>query len=134
MIKSKAGRFGAFIATLGMSAGLIGTAVHATGAYFSDSKSGAVAGTIGSIKVSTSGGTGTDGLNFNFANMLPGTPQTATFSYQNTGANAEDVWLVFNDAAALHAINVLGTYGEAHVASNGTESGRMLNRRIEIAY
>jgi hypothetical protein len=53
--------------------------------------------------------------------MLPGELQTKTANYQNTGANNEDVWLVFPDVAALHGINQLGTFGEAHVASNGTE-------------
>jgi len=121
MLKSKSGRLAAFLATVGLSVGLVGVAASTTGAYFSDTRSGSVSGTIGSIKVATSGGTGTDGLGFSFTNMLPGEPQTVTGSYQNSGANVEDVWLVFNNVDALHAINDLGTYGQAHLLSNGTE-------------
>ena len=123
MMKSKTARFGAFLATLGMSAGLVGTAVHSTGAYFSDTKAGAITGTLGSIKVTTYGGAvdGSGNRNFAFDNLLPGEPQTATLQYQNTGRNAEDVYVVFNDSTALHALNQLGRYGEAHVSSNGTE-------------
>lgn len=119
MFKTRLGRFSAFIATIGVTAALVATAVQVTGAYFSDSKAGTITGTLGSIKVSTSGGSGTDNLDFNFTNMLPGVPQTANGGYQNTGTSPEDVWIVFNNAAALHALNDLGTYGEVHVASNG---------------
>lgn len=121
MFKSKSRRAVAFLATVGVSVGLVGVAASTTGAYFSDTRTGSVSGTIGSIKVATSGGSGTDGLGFTFTNMLPGEPQTVTGTYQNTGANNEDVWLVFNNADALHAINDLGTYGQAHILSNGTE-------------
>jgi hypothetical protein len=56
-----------------------------TGAYFSDTHQGNVAGSVGSIKVTGSGGTGTDNLNLAFTGLLPGTPQTVTAGYQNTG-------------------------------------------------
>jgi hypothetical protein len=102
-----------------LSLGLV--AVGATGAYFSDTHNGAVAGTIGSIKVTTSGGSGADGLDFSFANLLPGEPQTAVVHYTNSGNNAEDVYLKFPNATALSALNNLGTYGEVHVVANGTE-------------
>src|SRR4051794_24201182 len=119
MMKSKTARFGAFLATLGVSAGLVGTAVHSTGAYFSDTKTGAITGTMGSIKVTTYGGAvdGSGNRNFAFANMLPGEQQTATIQYQNTGRNAEDVYIVFNDTAALAAINDLGHYGTASISN-----------------
>ena len=81
-------------------------AATGTGAYFSDSRSGGVTGSTGSIKV---------------VNMLPGERQTATATYLNTGKNKQDVWLVFPNADALHALNDLGRFGEAHVSSNGTE-------------
>jgi len=120
MFKSRPARFIAFLATVGVAAALVGTAVQVTGAYFSDSKAGTITGTLGSIKVTTSGGSGADNLDFNFTNMLPGAPQTANGSYQNTGTSVEDVWIVFNNAPALHALNNLGTYGEVHLASNAT--------------
>lgn len=121
MMKSKTARFGAFLATLGMSATLVGAATASTGAYFSNTRQGHVGGTMGSIKVTTYGGTGTDSADFSFENMLPGEPQTAAVQYQNTGRNAEDVYVVFNDAAKLHDLNQLGRYGEVHLTSNSTE-------------
>jgi hypothetical protein len=121
MRKTNVARLAGFLGAVGATTALVAAATGSTGAYFSDSRSGTYSGTLGSIKVSTSGGSGTDGLDFSFANMLPGELQTKTANYQNTGANNEDVWLVFPDVAALHGINQLGTFGEAHVASNGTE-------------
>lgn len=117
----RAGRIGAFVATVGVSAALVGAAAHATGAYFSDTQSGTISGTLGSIKVTTAGADGASHLDFSFDNMLPGERQTKTVSYQNTGRNSQDVYVVFNNADALHALNVLGTYGEVHLASGGTE-------------
>lgn len=113
-------RLAAFIGALTGSAALITAATGATGAYFNDTQSGTVTGNIGSIKVITSGGAGTDSLDFNFTNMLPGDYQTATVHYTNSGKNTEDVYLVFNNAEALHSVNNLGHYGEALIKSNGT--------------
>lgn len=87
-----------------------------TGSYFSDAHNGTISGTVGSIRL-TPGGP----LDLSFSNLLPGVPQTVRQSYQNTGANPEDVYLVFNNATALSALNDLGTYGEVHIDSNGTE-------------
>jgi hypothetical protein len=96
-------------------------AVGSTGAYFSDTHSGTISGTVGSIHVSPNGGKGADNMDFTFSNLLPGESQTATLNYENVGHNAQDVWLVFPNATALSALNNLGTYGEVHVVSNGTE-------------
>jgi hypothetical protein len=113
-------RIGVFVGALAGSVGLVTAAAGATGAYFNDSQSGTVTGTIGSIKVTTAGGGGSNGLDFDFTNMLPGDFQTSTVHYANTGKNTEDVYLVFNQAAALHSVNDLGTFGEAKIGSNGT--------------
>jgi hypothetical protein len=121
VINSKVGRFGAFLVTVGVSAALVGLAAHATGAYFSDSKAGTITGTLGSIKVTGSGGNGTNNLDFQFTNLLPGVAQTASGGFQNTGRNPEDVYIVFNNVDALHALNNLGRYGEVHVGANGAE-------------
>ena len=94
-------------------------ALGPTGAYFSDTAQGEVTGTIGSIKVTGSGGSGADQLGLNYTNLLPGVPQTVTSRYTNTGNSAQDVWVVFNNADALHALNDLGTWGEFHLAANG---------------
>lgn len=107
---------GLFVAALGFAV----ASSSLTGAYFSDTKQGNVTGTVGSIKITGSGGTGTDGLNVQFDHLLPGEVQTKTVNFANTGTNPEDVWVVFNNPDALHALNNLGTYGEVHLSASGT--------------
>ncbi|MBW4061900.1 hypothetical protein HJC99_05000 [Candidatus Saccharibacteria bacterium] len=41
-----------------------------------------------------------------------------TTSWTNTGLNKEDVFVVFSNPDALHALNNLGTYGEVHIVGN----------------
>ena len=108
------------IAAVVLVAALVGVASGATGAYFTDTKAGVASGTIGSIKVGTSGGSGGYGLDIAFSNLLPGEPQTISANYQNTGRNNQDVWIVFNNATALSALNNLGTYGEVTVSDSNT--------------
>jgi len=84
-----------------------------TGAYFSDTAQGSIDGTVGSIKID-----GVDRLDLHYNKLLPGESQTVSERYRNTGVNAQDVWVVFNNPDALHALNDLGTYGEFHVAAN----------------
>lgn len=113
-------KLGAFSASLLLLAFLVISATGVTGAYFSETKEGGlIKGNLGSIHIQTSGGTGQNGLTFNFENLLPGEAQSATVEYQNTGANKEDVWVVFNNAEALHALNNLGTYGEVTLSNPG---------------
>jgi hypothetical protein len=95
-------------------------ALGPTGAYFSDTASGNISGTLGSIKISGSGGAGDQHLNLTYTNLLPGDAlQTQTVGYENTGRSNQDVWVVFNDADALHALNDLGRYGAFNVSANG---------------
>ncbi len=89
-----------------------------SGASFSETKQGEITGKTGSICVHTSGGSGENGLIFNFSNLLPGVPQTANGAFKNSCNNNEDVWIVFNNAEALHALNNMGHYGEVTVRSN----------------
>ncbi len=110
--------FGLVLAIV-LVAGLVAFAAHATGAYFSDTHSGTVTGAYGNIKINPSGdGSATDGnsLDMQFTNLMPGVPATVTVNYTNTGNNAEDVYIVFPQADALHALNDLGTYGAATIA------------------
>jgi len=127
MFKKKPTRIAAFIGTLGVSAALIGAAVSGTGAYFQGTTDTShITGTMGSIKIE-----GVGGLDVVFQNMLPGESQQKTVEYRNTGVNDEDVWLVFTNPDQLHThatdprndsgVNTLGTFGEIHIASNGTE-------------
>ena len=106
-------------ASLAVAGGMIVSASGMTGAYFSQSAPGTITGQLGSITVSTSGGNGTTAQDFSWSNMLPGVPNSATVNYQNTSANAEDIYLVFQNPTALSALNNLGTYGEVHIAAAG---------------
>lgn len=96
-----------------VAVGLVAS-VNGSLAYFSDSQAGTLSGTVGSIKGSVSSAT------LAYSNLLPGEIQTVDAQQTNTGRNAQDVWVVFDNADALHALNDLGTYGEFHVAANGT--------------
>jgi hypothetical protein len=116
-LKVKGAAIAVSVALLGGTAWL---AAGATGAYFSDTHGGTISGTVGSVRVTPYGGSGANGTDLAFSNLLPGVPQTVTENYQNTGADAEDVYIVFNNATALSSLNNLGTYGEAHLSANGT--------------
>lgn len=120
MFKSKKTRFVSVFASLILFFGVLILAVGSTGAYFSDTHPGTITGTIGSIRITPSGGTGNTGTAMNFTNLLPGVPQTVTIGYKNTGANNEDVYIIFNNATALSALNNLGTYGAVTLSANGT--------------
>lgn len=105
-------RLGALSASLVVVAALVVAATGVTGAYFSETKQGEFKGNTGSIHIHTKGGSGPNGLVFDFKNLLPGEPQSATAEYKNTGKNNQDVWIVFNEPEALHSLNNLGSYGE----------------------
>jgi hypothetical protein len=98
-----------------LALGLAAVGASTTGAYLSDSVDGSLSGTIGTIKITSTNSA------LAFDRLLPGTPQTVTATYQNTGNSPQDVWVVFNNPDALHALNDLGTYGEFHVSSFGVE-------------
>jgi hypothetical protein len=122
MTKSMKVKCAAIVGTVGMLGATAFVASGQTGAYFSDTHTGAISGTIGSIRITPSGGTeSNDGsfMDLAFSNMLPGDPQTVTVNYQNTGANTEDVYVVFPNATALSALNNLGSYGTVHLSSAG---------------
>jgi hypothetical protein len=113
----------AMVGTVALLGGAAFVASGSTGAYFSDTHTGSIGGTVGSIRVTPSGGTASaDGslMDLAFSNLLPGTPQTLTVNYQNTGANPEDVYIVFPNATALSALNSLGNFGTLHLSSAGT--------------
>lgn len=122
----------ALLASVSLLGGVAWVAAGTTGAYFSDTHSGTITGTLGTIQVTPGGGTGADSTDFTFSNMLPGAAQTATVSYTNSGSSPEDVYIVFDNATALSALNNLGTYGELHLSANGTPlfDSANLNDRI----
>jgi hypothetical protein len=122
MRKSMAMRLAGFIGAAGLTAALVGSAVAGTGAYFNDTKPGTIQATLGSIKIDTAN------TALSFTNLLPGESQTATAQFQNTGANPQDVWIVFNQAdigdhlagTDTNLINDHGTYGAALIKASGT--------------
>ncbi|MHB8380074.1 MAG: hypothetical protein ACYDB2_09210 [Acidimicrobiales bacterium] len=105
------------MATLAVSVALLGgTALVAsgqTGAYFSSSAGGGITGTIGTINV-----TNQSSSYISFSDLLPGSPQTLQMNYQNSGNSPADVWINFDQATALSALNNLGRYGSFTVASS----------------
>jgi hypothetical protein len=106
MRKRKFARTAALATTIVATAALLSGVVATTGAYFTDTKPGAITGDLGTVKVAISGEAIT------FANLLPGEDQTATVNVVNTGTGNEDMWLVFdNDNLAWSAVNNLGAYG-----------------------
>ncbi len=92
MRKSRAVRVAGFVGALGASAALVGFAASSTGAYFTDSHTGTMQASTGTVKVATTPG---DKGTLNFTNLLPGQYQNQTISYQALGTGSEDIWLVF---------------------------------------
>ena len=117
-------RLAGFVGSVGVTAALVGAAATGTGAYFSDSKTGDIKATMGSIRIEGHDGSGANSIGIDFEKMLPGEAQSKTIRYQNTGQNNQDVWVVF-DRAALGdgsgnvGVNSLGRFGEIHVKGNG---------------
>jgi hypothetical protein len=115
---TKLTRVGVFVVCLGVSGGLVAAASGATGAYFSDSDAGRFSGTLGSIKIDGTGGTGVDGLDFSFDRILPGETRTATATFTNTGLSPQDVWITFPNTPTFQGLNQLGTYGKVEIKAN----------------
>lgn len=116
-----------FIGTLGAGAALVATAATGTGAYFTDSASGTISGTMGSIKIQAGDG-GPAATTISFTKMLPGEKGKQTVSFKNVGENAQDVWVVFpqsalgdgNHSTDDHLVNDLGTYATIQIKSAGS--------------
>jgi hypothetical protein len=109
MSSGKAWRLGGFVAALAASAGLVATASGATGAYFTESKPGALNVSTGGVHLSTSD------LQLNFNGLLPGDLQDKTVTYTSTGSAPEDIWLVLPTDGSADAL--FGTAGEASGAA-----------------
>jgi hypothetical protein len=90
MFKNKSARIAAFIGTLGASAALIGAAATNTGAYFTDSETGQIAGTTGHLTVDK-----LNDYNLSFDNLVPGEYKDRSVAYRTGGDTNEDIWLKF---------------------------------------
>ncbi len=104
--------------TLVATVGLAVAASGVTSAYFSDTKSGTISGTIGQVSISVTGGGGATGRDFAFVDLLPGEPQSVKINYQSTGTGPQDLYLTFPNGPALHALNNLGSYGYVKVTDS----------------
>ncbi len=118
MSKRKLARIAALASTALVGAALIGSVVATTGAYFTDSHGGQIAGTNGTVAISVTGSGSTSAgdpglVQFDFSGILPGAPgKTATVNVTNPTGNSEDVWLVFDNSNFMwSAVNDLGQFG-----------------------
>lgn len=93
MQKSLLLKLGGFVTALCATGALVAVTVPATGAYFSDARSGSIAGQSGHLKLTTNPAS----PNLNFAALTPGEkkPQRIDYAISSTGPSA-DIWLVFN--------------------------------------
>ena len=126
--KARRIRFGAIAATLAVAITCGYLAIGNTNADFSDTHSGTITGTVGSIRLQTTGGSGADSMDFQWNNMLPDQWNSATITYENVGANVEDVLAKFDsNPTALSALNDLGHYGAAQVYGGADGSTLLFN-------
>lgn len=117
MLKTIKSRGLALVATVALLGGTAWIAAGTTGAYFSDTHDGAINGSIGSIQVTANGSHGEPLDQLSFKDMIPGDSQTVTVNYLNSGKNTQDVWITFPNVTALSALNNLGSFGEASLAT-----------------
>lgn len=111
MRKSKAARVAGFVASAGLTVGLIGAAGAATGAYFTDEAPGTITGTVGSILVSGN-------FDTNFGTVLPGDTVQKSVWAKNDGNSPQDVWVEFpGEIAYLNGYGVFSVNG--HVITSG---------------
>lgn len=107
MKKSKALRLAGFAGALCTAGALLGTSVASTGAYFTDSRDGSIASNSGHLTLSGVGQT-----NLNFAELMPGTDQSATVPYTvNVSSGKVDVWMVFDTTSSQYG-HFSGTFGK----------------------
>ncbi len=121
MNKRKFARLAALATTLVAAGALISTMIATTGAYFTDSHSGQIAGNNGTVQIAVTGSGATSAgdpslVNFDFSGILPGVPTTATVHVSNPTSGAEDIWLVFDNSNFMwSAVNNLGQYGKFQI-------------------
>jgi hypothetical protein len=119
----------ALVASVALLGGTAFVASGSTGAYFSDTHSGSITGSIGTILLTTDSPT-----TISFSNLLPGDPQTVQLNYHNSGSSPEDVYLTFPNLTALSALNNLGRYGHVEIdsAGAGTPIGEPAPMRVVV--
>ena len=117
-IKTKKAKIIVLLCAVVLVGALAALAAGLTGAYLSDTKTGQVTGTFGDITIATSGGIvgQNNGIDFKWDEMLPGVMYTAPIEVQSTStSNNEDLYMLFQNATALSALNSLGRFGSVTI-------------------
>ena len=116
-------------------AGLVAVASGATGAYFGDTKSGEIAGTIGTVKVSAGANADTGGgLNFFWTTccLACSTPRPSTTRTRATSAGHV---AGIQQQDALSRFNSIGRYGAVRITDSNTgtrfESNNLNDHPVE---
>jgi hypothetical protein len=124
MKKKTIAKLAGFGISAACAAALVGFAANGTGAYFTDSHTGEIDASTGSVGVNISPSDG----KLAFTNLLPGSFQDVTVTYQTTGTGPEDIWLVFPQDGTAEAFEgkaddagtgPLGRYGHFALSSTG---------------
>lgn len=87
----KAFKITGFVGSAALTAGLLGLAASATGAYFSDTETGEISATVGTIAISAPE---TDGT---IVELLPGVTRSFSVDYTNDGVSPQDVYVTMTD-------------------------------------
>ncbi|MBO3094417.1 TasA family protein [Cellulomonas dongxiuzhuiae] len=95
-----------FVGSVAATVGLLALAATGTGAYFSDTETGTIKGTVGSITVNAD-------LDVDLGTVLPGDTVSSATTVTNTGNSPVDLWVsipaVVRAQHALIDLNVNGT-------------------------
>jgi hypothetical protein len=88
MKKHTIGRAAGFVGAAVLTAGLVGVGVGLTGAYFQDTETGQVTASTGEVDV-----TANTPMSSSFGPLMPGTPDSNTYSFKNEGTGPVDLYL-----------------------------------------
>jgi hypothetical protein len=143
MVSKKTVKVAGFVGALCASAALVATAATGTGAYFTSSSDGNLAGTSGHLQLSTTN------TNINLTGLNPGEDQSQRITYTTTADSTtrEDVWLVFDTTSAAYGrftganhVNYggytdggLGGYGHFKVTSDQGFGFESYNLQVVVA-
>jgi hypothetical protein len=118
MHRKKALKLTGFAAALCASGALVGISVSGTGAYFTDSASGSIAGSSGHLKL-----TNVSETNLNFANLMPGESRTQPVNYSVDASSGKvDLWMVFDTTSSGYG-HFTGSKGVGYGPENYTDGG-----------
>ncbi len=115
MQKGKVARVAGFVASAGLTVGLIGAAGAATGAYFQDAEAGTIRGTVGTIQIDNETST-----SLVFEKMLPGESATRSATFVNEGNREQDVYFDLGSVPGISDAQLADALAAVGFAVNGT--------------